>query len=498
MQGECVIVHIKDWEAQDLDEISARLKSVSPGAASQEFSLRRNQLGQLGFHVQHDGLITEVENFGYAWQTGLRQGSRLVEICKHPVCTLTHEQMVDLLKTSMTVTVTVIPPHPDGSPRQGCNLTNCSYTFGGFDGDYENVSGEGEKTCIKPGVVQVPSNGKMRYERSLSPPRSSSSSGYGTGSSSKSFMETGGQPRYPGVAGEARPGEGTLTSCSSGHSSDERWYDFMDQPGSTDNSPPPLPTRIGSRPSAFQTVAVSQAGSEEAGQGKAGQARLYNGYESGSSSDTVKSSSTIHISQEVSREARSTYLTDYELNNNRSSVESESPDNFLQHDRLAALKTSPHLLETEAADRERPQGRSEDELSGVSSHSPVRPRQGGRRNTTGTTTPSSSTSASSRGHSPRTVSQTLEVAAKKKVARSARNSANLTQSTLQEDLMKLISPDFEQEPGSKQEPGAVQSVQHDSPLSKLPKKTISELSLMKSRSRENIARLEVSRHQDLS
>ena len=129
-QGECVIVHTKDWEADDMSEVSARLKSVSPGAVSQEFSLRRNQLGQLGFHVQHDGLITEVENFGYAWQTGLRQGSRLVEICKHPVCTLSHEQMVDLLKTSMTVTVTVIPPHPDGSPRQGCNLNNCSYTFG--------------------------------------------------------------------------------------------------------------------------------------------------------------------------------------------------------------------------------------------------------------------------------------------------------------------------------------------------------------------------------
>ena len=37
-------------------------------------------MGQLGFHVQHDGLITEVENFGYAWQTGVRQGSRLVEV----------------------------------------------------------------------------------------------------------------------------------------------------------------------------------------------------------------------------------------------------------------------------------------------------------------------------------------------------------------------------------------------------------------------------------
>ena len=490
LQGECVIVHIKDWEAQDLDEISARLKSVTPGAASQEFSLRRNQLGQLGFHVQHDGLITEVENFGYAWQTGLRQGSRLVEICKHPVCTLTHEQMVDLLKTSLTVTVTVIPPHPDGSPRQGCNLNNCSYTFGGFDGDYENVSGEGEKTCIKPGVVQAPSNGKMRYERSLSPPRSSSSSGYGTGSSSKSFMETGGQSRYPGGG----PGEGTLTSCSSGHSSDERWYDFMDQPASTDNSPPPLPTRIGSKPSAFQQVNMnSLPGQENGGTGKKyslgqGQARLYNGYESGSSSDTVKSTSTVHISQEVSREARSTYLTDYELNNNRSSVESESPDNFLQHDRLSALKTSPHL-EVEAG-----AGRSEDELS-VASHSPARPRQGGRRNNTGATTPStpsSTASVSSRGHSPRTTAHTLDGVAKKKVARSARNSANLAQSTLQEDLMKLISPDFEQESGNKHETAAVQSVQHDSPLSKLPKKTLSELSLMKSRSRENIARLEVS------
>ena len=58
VQGECVIVHTKDWEADDMSEISARLKSVSPGAVSQEFSLRRNQLGQLGFHVQHDGLIT--------------------------------------------------------------------------------------------------------------------------------------------------------------------------------------------------------------------------------------------------------------------------------------------------------------------------------------------------------------------------------------------------------------------------------------------------------
>ena len=479
-------------------EISARLKSVTAGAVTQEFSLRRNQLGQLGFHVQHDGLITEVENFGYAWQTGLRQGSRLVEICKHPVCTLTHEQMVDLLKTSMTVTVTVIPPHPDGSPRQGCNLTNCSYTFGGFDGDYENVSGEGDKTCIKPGTVQTPSSGnKMRYERSLSPPRSSSSSGYGTGSSSKSFMQecngvNNNNVKYPGQQPPPTVQEGgtlTTSSVSSGQSSDERWYDFMDQPPSTDNSPPPLPTRIGSKSgSAFQKVGGPNDPSDQV-KTAVTSGRLYNGYESGSSSDTVKSSSTIHITptatstttnitldteERRSSEARSTYLTDYELNSN-------SSDSYLQHNRLAALKITPPPSGNDV--------KSEDELSGVSSHSPHRPRhQGGRRNTTGTTTPSSTTSASSRGHSPRTVSgvtglASLEVTAKKKIARSARNSANLTQSTLQEDLMKLISPDYEQPENN--------NLAQESPLSKLPKKTLSELSLMKSRSRENIARLEV-------
>ena len=82
---------------------------------------------------------------------------------------------------------------------------------------------------------------------------------------------------------------------------------------------------------------------------------------------------------------------------------------------------------------------------------------------------------------------------KKKVSRhsASRNSAHLTGSSLQEDLMKLISPEYAAPPSA---PAPAPSSQplHDSPLSKLPKKTLSELSLMKSRSRENIARLEVS------
>lgn len=60
----------------------------------------------------------QVEPYGYAWQAGLRQGSRLVEICKVSVATLTHEQMIDLLRTSVSVRVVIIPPHDDATPRR--------------------------------------------------------------------------------------------------------------------------------------------------------------------------------------------------------------------------------------------------------------------------------------------------------------------------------------------------------------------------------------------
>jgi hypothetical protein len=81
-----------------------------------------------------------------------------------------------------------------------------------------------------------------RYERSLSPPRSSNSSGYGTGSSSKSF--TARETKFP-----ANP-EGTMTSSSS----DERWYEVIEASENGD-SPPPLPIRIGANGvSAFQQV----------------------------------------------------------------------------------------------------------------------------------------------------------------------------------------------------------------------------------------------------
>lgn len=125
--------------------------------------------------------------------------------------------MVDLLKTSACVTLTVIPPLQDGLPRRGCPLQNCRYNEGNYEIDYENSTGNGDDSKPKKaphGQRAVPGNHRI-YERSFSPPRSSNSSGYGTGSSSKSYVATG--------------NEGTLTSSSSGQSTDDRWIELLQE-----------------------------------------------------------------------------------------------------------------------------------------------------------------------------------------------------------------------------------------------------------------------------
>ncbi|XP_036429497.1 signal-induced proliferation-associated 1-like protein 2 [Colossoma macropomum] len=120
-RGECVMLSAQDNCGEDIREIVQRLEIVTRGCETVEMTLRRNSLGQLGFHVNFEGIVADVEAFGFAWKAGLRQGSRLVEICKVAVATLTHEQMIDLLRTSVTVKVVVIQPHEDGAPRRGCS-----------------------------------------------------------------------------------------------------------------------------------------------------------------------------------------------------------------------------------------------------------------------------------------------------------------------------------------------------------------------------------------
>uniref|UniRef100_A0AAQ4NQY2 Signal-induced proliferation-associated 1 like 1 n=1 Tax=Gasterosteus aculeatus aculeatus TaxID=481459 RepID=A0AAQ4NQY2_GASAC len=120
-RGESASLRSVGNNTEDFKEVVKRLEFLTKGCETSEMTLRRNGLGQLGFHVNYEGIVAEVEPYGYAWQAGLRQGSRLVEICKVAVATLTHEQMIDLLRTSVTVRVVIIPPHDDATPRRGCS-----------------------------------------------------------------------------------------------------------------------------------------------------------------------------------------------------------------------------------------------------------------------------------------------------------------------------------------------------------------------------------------
>uniref|UniRef100_A0A8C7XN32 Signal-induced proliferation-associated 1 like 3 n=1 Tax=Oryzias sinensis TaxID=183150 RepID=A0A8C7XN32_9TELE len=119
-RGDHIALRVPEGCALDIREMVQRLKLLTIGCETVDMTLRRNGLGQLGFHVRMDGTVAEVEEYGFAWQAGLRQGSRLVEICKVAAVTLSHEQMIDLLRTSVTVKVVIIPPFEDSKPRRGC------------------------------------------------------------------------------------------------------------------------------------------------------------------------------------------------------------------------------------------------------------------------------------------------------------------------------------------------------------------------------------------
>uniref|UniRef100_A0A8C6SEK1 Signal-induced proliferation-associated 1 like 3 n=1 Tax=Neogobius melanostomus TaxID=47308 RepID=A0A8C6SEK1_9GOBI len=127
-RGDHISVRVPEGCAQDIREIVQRLKSLTVGCETVDMTLRRNGLGQLGFHVRLDGTVAEVEEYGFAWQAGLRQGSRLVEICKVAAVTLTHEQMIDLLRTSVTVKVVIIPPYEEGGPRRWGEIQYSSHS----------------------------------------------------------------------------------------------------------------------------------------------------------------------------------------------------------------------------------------------------------------------------------------------------------------------------------------------------------------------------------
>ncbi|KAL1463650.1 hypothetical protein WDU94_015386 [Cyamophila willieti] len=427
-QGEVTRFHMREGGGGDRDELMevvVRLGAATPGSTAQELALKRNNLGQLGFHVQPDGLVTEVEHMGLAYQAGLRQGCRLVEICKVAVSTLSHDQMVDLLKTSSLVTVTVIPALPDGTPRTGCTLISCPYNALTFESEYENVvpsTGEDlgvSKLNIAPVVnksaalQQAPTSHaqRKRYERSFSPPRSSNSSGYGTGSSSRSFM--GVDNRFP--AGVEPP-----HSLHPATPSEERWYDLL-PPTSLDSPPPPLPARLLSHPKISASHSLPLCSNSSLSLPSSNEDRTLPSHEfkvgEKVTNCLIKASERSH---ELRRHAESNPALDYQTK--MSEYTGGSQPSVVSEKTFSLPSEGDRFYSVH----------SEDELSTGSS---PRLRHGTRGSgSSGTASPRPRDTGEAR----------LRPGVTTRTSGSSRHSASLT-STLQQDLIRLISPDYSSE-----------------------------------------------------
>ncbi|CAB3398570.1 unnamed protein product [Caenorhabditis bovis] len=110
----------------ELNELIRRLEQVTKGDEAKEVVLRRSKtIGPWGFHVQDEGVVTDVEMYQTAWRAGIRQGSRIVEMDAMPVATLTYDKICDQLAVSECIRLLLISPAQDGSPRRGCEDPNC-------------------------------------------------------------------------------------------------------------------------------------------------------------------------------------------------------------------------------------------------------------------------------------------------------------------------------------------------------------------------------------
>lgn len=418
-QGECITMGMRDnLESGDEQlEVIERLRNVTNGCGALELSLKRNSMGQLGFHVQPDGVVTQVEINGQAWVAGLRQGYRLVEICKVAVATLSHDQMVDLLKTSAQVTVTVIESHADHSHRRGCFVANCKFIAINYDDDYDladNSKKINAKKSTSAAQTQAPAavNNAKRYDRNFSPPRSSNSSGYGTGSSSRSFT----------AAERFVPDMGTLTSSSSGHSSnDERWYDVIEHPDGTT-----VKIEHQQNPQSNQHQKVAGANSLPLSQIQ--EARPIPRQANIEYLASNRQSKVIHDYATPETLLKNLQIQAEDKNNNNRSepIYSVSMKNLNQQS-LDDLNKPPTTMETSQLKR-----------SATTNNI-----QSAKKTPTAAVAPtSSSSSTSSRNNSPRPLTEAkLRPGVNHRVNANHRASVHYS-STLQEDLLKLINPDY--------------------------------------------------------
>ncbi|KAK1154872.1 signal-induced proliferation-associated 1-like protein 2 isoform X1 [Acipenser oxyrinchus oxyrinchus] len=117
-RGELVSLCVLENQAEDIKEIIQRLEFVTCGCETRQVTPLRNSVGHVGFTVNDEGFVTEVERFSYAENGGLQTGARLVRLCGELYLSLTPAERSELLHNAVKVHVTVIPPDENGKPRR--------------------------------------------------------------------------------------------------------------------------------------------------------------------------------------------------------------------------------------------------------------------------------------------------------------------------------------------------------------------------------------------
>ncbi|CAD5231680.1 unnamed protein product [Bursaphelenchus xylophilus] len=126
--GDMLLMRCCTTEGNDreLHALLKRLAAVTNGEEAKEVMLRKPRpTDPFGFHLQEEGVVTDVEMYQTAWKGGLRQGSRIVEMEGIAVVTLSHDQMTSMSEERMQLRLMMIAPTADGNPRRGCEDPNC-------------------------------------------------------------------------------------------------------------------------------------------------------------------------------------------------------------------------------------------------------------------------------------------------------------------------------------------------------------------------------------
>ncbi|OZC05198.1 hypothetical protein X798_07817 [Onchocerca flexuosa] len=122
---------ITDNSDRELITLIRRLECVTKGDEAKEVLHRRARTSDgWGFHLQEEGVVTDVEMYHTAWRCGLRQGSRIVEIEGKPIVTMCYNEISDLMSRRTSLRLIMISPASDGSPRRGCADPHCPAVSG--------------------------------------------------------------------------------------------------------------------------------------------------------------------------------------------------------------------------------------------------------------------------------------------------------------------------------------------------------------------------------